>query len=97
MRITQKILNAKMRTLNEVLSQPTEMFKGKSNDYKTDINVGHMALDHNQYYGYQVEQISEGGGCTIIIQRCSAREMFYAINGMIDGAHRILKQLESLK
>jgi hypothetical protein len=88
MRITRKVLEAKVAYLNQYLGQSTEAWT-KQADGKYRANVGTYVLDHNSIYGgYVLNRIcTEGGGQShaITSKRVSASEMDNFITAFFEG------------
>ena len=88
MRITRKVLEAKVAYLNEYLGQSTEAWT-KHPDGKYRANVGTYVLDHNSIYGgYILDRIcTEGGGQSHAIgsKRVPASQMADLISAFLEG------------
>ena len=86
MRITKKMLEAKISDLNLVTGSPISYYKNpESKDYVTSID--HFCLDC-AYGGYSLHRVcNEHGGVNdrYCYGRHTARELYDRINAMIEG------------
>ncbi len=84
-RITKKRLQTRIDTLNSMTGQPMEPYAPvRREDGGLMSNAGHYLLDW-AYGGVGVEQMAEGGGVRIIIDRGTNRSIWDQLGAMIEG------------
>ena len=84
MRVSKKMLNARIEILNKTTGSPVNYRQNKE-DNKTSI--GHFCLDQ-AYGGYSLNRVcNEMGGVTdrFCYGRHTARELFDRVTAMIEG------------
>mgnify|MGYP005991252229 FL=1 len=91
MKITSKLLDDKVHTLNVLLGRPLTPHK---EDRQGNLLKGthgqvipcarHFMVD-NSYGGVRLDEMAKGGGVKVILDRCTKRELFDQINAMIKG------------
>ena len=92
-RITNKMLDARVNSLNNILGYPTERWK----PYRVD---GRWVANSNHYYvgkaygGYRLEQLcTDGGGALDISPRGTKREIWDYTTAMIKGIEELEKRV----
>ena len=86
MRITKKMLEAKIDSLNTITGSPVSYFQSTDPDNRK-TSIGHFTLDQ-AYGGYSLERVcNEGGGVDDrhCYGRHTARELHGLLTAMIDG------------
>ena len=91
MKITTKLLNDKVHTLNVLLGRPLTPYKEdrqgrllKGSHGQVIPCANHFMID-NSYGGVRLDEMAKGGGVNVILERCTKRELFDQINAMIKG------------
>lgn len=90
MRITKKMLDRKVQTINRLTSSPTE-YAARQPDGSLKCNAGHYCLS-SAYGGHSLERISTDGGgvtCPIKTGHVPARELNMALDGFIAGIRAV--------
>jgi hypothetical protein len=89
-RITKKRLQTRIDTLNSMTGQPMEAYaKDETGEYIRKPKglvpcPGHYHLD-SAYGGVAVDQMAEGGGVRVIIDRGTNRAVWDQLGAMIEG------------
>lgn len=84
MRITDKILNSFVDSINKKKNQPiTTWTKNKEGVYKA--NIGNYHLKYANGFVELCQIASEGGSISIICSSCSNRELYYFMRGFLEG------------
>ena len=91
LKITTKLLDDKVHTLNVLLGRPLTPYK---EDRQGNLLKGvhgqvipcanHFMID-NSYGGVRLDEMAKGGGVNVILERSTKRELFDQINAMIKG------------
>ena len=91
MKITTKLLDDKVHTLNVLLGRPLTPYK---EDRQGNLLKGvhgqvipcanHFMID-NSYGGVRLDEMAKGGGVNVIIDRSTKRELCDQINALIKG------------
>lgn len=91
MKITTKLLNDKVHTLNVLLGRPLTPYKEdrqgkllKGTHGQVIPCTNHFMID-NSYGGVRLDEMAKGGGVNVILERSTKRELFDQINAMIKG------------
>ena len=84
-RITEAILGARVRGLNERTGNPLEPYKRNENTGRYEAQIGCFYVG-GAYGGFRLEQIvGEGGGCRDISLRGTRRDVYNFIGAMLTG------------
>ena len=91
MKITTKLLDDKVHTLNVLLGRPLTPYK--EDKYGDLLNGTHgqvircpnYFMIDNSYGGVRLDEMAKGGGVNVILERSTKRELFDQINAMIKG------------
>lgn len=88
MRITDKILNSFVDSINEKKKQPIATWtkNKKGNVYKA--NIGNYHLKYANGYVELCQVVSEGGAITIICSSCTNKELYYFMRGFLEGCNK---------
>tara|TARA_R110000824_G_scaffold57557_1_gene156470 strand:- start:897 stop:1190 length:294 start_codon:yes stop_codon:yes gene_type:complete len=91
MKVTSKLLDDKIHTLNVLLGRPLTPYKeDKSGKLIKGVHgqcipcPNHFMLD-SSYGGFRLDIMAKGGGVNVILDRTTRRELFEQINAMIKG------------
>ena len=91
MKITTKLLDDKVHTLNVLLGRPLTPYKeDKCGDLLKGTHgqvipcANHFMID-NSYGGVRLDEMAKGGGVNVILDRSTKRELCDQINALIKG------------
>ena len=91
MKITTRILDDKVHTLNVLLGRPLTPYKeDKYGDllkgtHGQVIPCANHFIINNSYGGVRLDEIAKGGGVNVILNRSTKRELCDQINALIKG------------
>jgi hypothetical protein len=84
MRITDKVLNSFVDSINSKTGNNLASWTKTENDSKTNIGNYHLNY-YNGFVGLD-QMTSEGGAVTNICSPCTNRELYYFMRGFLEGA-----------
>lgn len=83
-RVTKKVLQSQLLTINTVLERPVQQFASKIGE-PVRFALGHISLQHDSS-GYSIEETtSENGAVHVMGSGLTANEAYWILRGMISG------------
>lgn len=84
-RVTKELLNNRLVALNRAFGRPEEPYTEDGETKRFTPNVGNFHLSE-QYGGFSVVEMREGGGCRTLFDRDTKAVIYDLMGAMMIGA-----------